>query len=52
MYSPKSANNLMEKSGKAYRKRVVVGDEEDVEDGGGGQVAGQQAARVRQHHLR
>ncbi len=29
-------------------ERVVVGDEQDVEDGGGGQVAGEEAARVRQ----
>lgn len=28
------------------RQRVVAGDEEDVEDRGGGEVAGQQAARV------
>ena len=33
------------------RERVVAGDEEDVEDCGGGQVAGQQAARVGQHRL-
>ena len=33
------------------RQRVVAGDEEDVEDGGGGQVAGQQAARVGQDGL-
>ena len=30
----------------SHRKRVVAGDEEDVEHGGGGQVAGQQTARV------
>jgi hypothetical protein len=35
----------------AYRQGVVTGDEEDVEDGGGGQVARQQAARVGQHRL-
>ena len=34
-----------------HRKRVVAGDEEDVEDGGGGEVASQQAARVRKHGL-
>ena len=34
-----------------HRKRVVAGDEEDVEDGGGGEVAGQQAARVGEHGL-
>ena len=33
------------------RQRVVAGDEEDVEDGGGGEVAGQQAARVGQDGL-
>ena len=33
------------------RERVVAGDEEDVEDCGGGQVAGQQAARVGQDGL-
>ena len=33
------------------RQRVVAGDEEDVEDGGGGEVAGQQAARVGEHGL-
>ena len=34
-----------------YRKWIVTGNEKNVEDGGGGQVAGQQAARVRQHRL-
>ena len=33
------------------RQRVVAGDEEDVEDRGGGQVAGQQAARVGEDRL-
>ena len=33
------------------RQRVVAGDEEDVEDSGGGQVAGQQAARVGEDRL-
>ncbi len=34
-----------------HRKRVVAGDEEDVEDGGGGEVASQQTARVREDGL-
>ena len=34
-----------------HRKRVVAGDEEDVEDGGGGEVASQQTARIREHRL-
>ena len=34
-----------------YRKWIVTGNEKNVEDGGGGQVAGQQAACVRQHRL-
>ena len=33
------------------RERVVAGDEEDVEDCGGGQVAGQKAARVGEDRL-
>ena len=36
---------------RTHRKRVVAGDEEDVEDGGGREVAGQQAARVGEHGL-
>ena len=33
------------------RQRVVVGDEEDMEDGCSGQVAGQQAGGVGQNRL-
>ena len=32
--------------GETDRERVVTRDEEDVEDGGGGEIAGQQATRV------
>ena len=34
-----------------HRKRIVTGNEENVENGGGGEVAGQQAAGVGQHRL-
>ena len=34
-----------------HRKRVVAGDEEDVEDGGGGEIPGQQTAGVGKHGL-
>ena len=37
--------------GETDRERVVTRDEEDVEDGGGGKVASQQTARVREHGL-
>ena len=36
---------------ETHRQRVVTRDQEDVEDGGGGEVAGQQAARVGQDGL-
>ena len=37
--------------GETDRERVVTRDEEDVEDGGGGEISGQQTAGVGKHGL-